>query len=57
MDYTYPSIYFAYTFFALMCALALFFLIRTIRDGYWSEDGEAVKYHVFADNGDKHHER
>lgn len=53
MDYTWPSVYFAYSFFALMFALALFFCIRSIRDGYWSKDGEAVKYQMFFDENDK----
>jgi hypothetical protein len=46
MDYTYPSIYFAYLFFALMFLLAVFFCIKTARDGYWGKDGEDVKFQV-----------
>ena len=34
-DYTYPSVYFAYLFFALMFFLAVYFFIRSRRDGYW----------------------
>jgi hypothetical protein len=50
MDYTYPSIYFAYLFFFLMFLLAVFFCLRTIKDGYWGKDGEDVKFHVLDDD-------
>ena len=50
MDYTYPSIYFAYLFFALMFLLAVFFCWRSARDGYWGKDGEDVKYTVLDDD-------
>ena len=46
-DYTYPSIFFAYFFFALCVAGAVFFFLRSFRDGYWSKDCEEVKYLVF----------
>ena len=50
-DYTWPSIYFAYLFFALSFALALFFFIRSFRDAYWGEKSEDVKYQMFDDVG------
>ncbi len=50
MDYTYPSIYFAYLFFALMFLLAVFFCIRSIRDGYWGKHGEDVKFQMLDDD-------
>ncbi len=46
-DYTYPSVYFAYLFFALMTCLSVFFFIKTLRDGYWGKDGEEPKYRMF----------
>jgi len=46
-DYTYPSVYFAYSFFAISVAVCLFFLVRSWKDGYWGEEGEKVKYQVF----------
>ncbi|MBK9168024.1 MAG: hypothetical protein IPM24_11230 [Bryobacterales bacterium] len=52
-DYTWPSIYFAYSYFVLMVLGALVFLIRTVKDGYWGARGEDVKYQVF----DSHEER
>jgi hypothetical protein len=48
-DYTWPSIYFSYFFFALCLALALFFFIRSFRDGYWGERAEEAKWRVFED--------
>jgi hypothetical protein len=48
-DYTWPSVFFAYFFFALSLALGLFFLFRSRHDGYWGKDGEEVKYRVFED--------
>jgi hypothetical protein len=48
-DYTYPSVYFAYLFFFLMFALAVYFFVRSRRDGYWGEKGEDAKFHVFED--------
>ncbi|MCX6629090.1 MAG: hypothetical protein NTW28_15840 [Candidatus Solibacter sp.] len=47
-DYTWPSVYFAYLFFALSAALALYFFVRSWKDGYWGEDGEDVKFQVVA---------
>ena len=45
-DYTYPSVYFAYLFFALMFFLAVYFCVKSAKDGYWGEDGEDIKYQV-----------
>ena len=49
-DYTWPSIYFAYLFFALSALLALYFFVRSWKDGYWNKESEAIKYSVFEDN-------
>ena len=48
-DYTWPSVFFAYFFFALSLALGLYFLLRSRHDGYWGEHAEDVKYQVFQD--------
>ena len=48
-DYTYPSVYFAYGFFTLMFLLAVFFFVRSWKDGYWGAHGEDVKYQIFDD--------
>jgi|DewCreStandDraft_4_1066084.scaffolds.fasta_scaffold328932_2 hypothetical protein len=49
MDYTWPSVYFAYFFFALLFLLAGYFFLRTCRDGYFGKHSEDVKYHMFED--------
>ena len=46
-DYTYPSVYFAYLFFALSAGVTVFFFIRSWKDGYWGKDSEEIKYVVF----------
>ena len=46
-DYTWPSVYFAYFFFAICLALAVFFFFRSRKDGYWSKESEKIKYQVF----------
>ena len=49
-DYTYPSVYFAYFFFFLSFGLAVYFFIRSRRDGYWGDKGEDAKYQIFEDD-------
>ncbi|MBK8793221.1 MAG: hypothetical protein IPN59_08690 [Holophaga sp.] len=49
-DYTYPSIYFAYLFFAIMFGLAVFFFVRTFRRGEWGEHSEDAKYKMLEDD-------
>jgi hypothetical protein len=46
-DYTWPSIYFSYLFFAICLVAALFFFFRSWKDGYWGKNAEEVKYQVF----------
>ena len=48
-DYTYPSIFLAYLLFAIFVAGALFFFVRSFRDGYWGEQGEEVKFRMLDD--------
>jgi hypothetical protein len=48
-DYTWPSVYFAYFFFTICLALALFFFFRSRKDGYWSKESEDIRYQVFED--------
>lgn len=50
MDYTYPSVYFAYFFFFIVASGAVFFFVRTCRDGYWGKDSEEVKYRMLEDD-------
>jgi hypothetical protein len=46
-DYTWPSVYFSYLFFALSLGLAVFFFVRSLRDGYFGDEAEEAKYQVF----------
>jgi hypothetical protein len=48
-DYTWPSVYFAYFFFTVCLALAVYFFARSWKSGYWAKSGEDVKYQVFDD--------
>ena len=49
-DYTYPSVYFVYLFFTLSFLLAIYFFVRSRKDGYWGEQGEDAKFQVFQDD-------
>jgi len=53
MDYTWPSVYFAYLFFFLMFLLAVFFFAKSFRDGYWGKDGEDIKFTVLDDEDER----
>jgi hypothetical protein len=48
-DYTWPSVYFAYLFFTISLGVAVYFFVRSWKDGYWGKDAEEVKYTVFED--------
>ena len=50
-DYTWPSIFFSYGFFGICVAVAVFFCVRSIKDGYWGKSGEEIKYRVFEEDG------
>lgn len=49
-DYVYPSIFLAYFMFFLFVAGAVFFLLRSRRDGYWGEQSEDPKYRMLVDD-------
>ena len=38
-DYTYPSVFFAYFFFAICSGAAVYFFVRSWKDGYWGKNG------------------
>ena len=50
IDYTWPSVYFAYWFFAICLFATIYFLLRSWRDGYWGDNAEEIKYTVFEDD-------
>ena len=52
-DYSYPSVYFAYLFFFLSFAVAVFFCLRTRKDGYWGSDAESAKYRMLRDDDEE----
>lgn len=54
MDYSYPSVFFSYFLFFLFAAGALFFLLRSVRDGYWGPHGEDPKYRMLEDEETVH---
>lgn len=49
-DYVYPSVFLAYFLFFLCFAGAIFFFVRSLRDGYWGKHGEDVKYRMLAED-------
>lgn len=49
MDYTYPSVFFSYFLFFFFLGGALFFFIRSIRDGYLGKESEEPKYRMLQD--------
>ena len=49
-DYTYPSIFLAYSLFFLCVAGAIFFLVRSRHDGYWGSQSEEPKNRMLADD-------
>lgn len=49
-DYTYPSVFFSYFLFLLMAGGALYFFIRSLKDGYLGRDSEEPKYRMLRDD-------
>jgi hypothetical protein len=48
-DYTYQSVLFAYLLFVIFGGLAVYFFIRSMKDGYWGKDSEEPKYRMMQD--------
>jgi hypothetical protein len=48
-DYVYPSIFLAYFMFFLFLVGGIFFLVKSLRHGYWGERGENPKYQMLVD--------
>jgi len=51
-DYTWPSVYFSYLFFAICLVVAVYFFFRSVKDGYWGRGSEEIKYTVFKEGSD-----
>ena len=52
-DYTYPSVYFSYFLFALFVGGAVFFFLRSLKDGYLGANSEEPKYRMLRDAQDE----
>ena len=50
MDYTYPSVFFAYLLFILVSAGSVYFFLRSRKDGYWGDSSEEPKYRMMQDD-------
>jgi len=48
-DYTYPSVFFSYFLFFLLAGGALYFFIRSLKDGYLGHNSEEPKYRMLKD--------
>jgi hypothetical protein len=46
----YPSVFLAYFMFFLFVAGGIFFLVKSLRHGYWGEHSEDPKYRMFVDD-------
>jgi len=51
-DPTWQSVYFAYLLFAIFAGGAVYFFIRTIKDGYLGPNSEEPKYRMMKDYPD-----
>ena len=49
-DYVYPSIFFSYFLFFLFLVGAIFFFVRSFRDGYWGNDSENAKFRMLGED-------
>ena len=52
-DYVYPSVFLAYLLFFLCLAGAIFFFVRSLRDGYWGKHSEDIKFQMMIQDEDK----
>jgi len=53
-DPTYQSVYFAYLLFAVLAAGAVYFFVRSIKDGYLGPNSEEPKYRMLEDDAQDH---
>ena len=49
-DYTYQSVYFAYLLFAVLAGGAVYFFVRSIKDGYLGPKSEEPNYRMLEDD-------
>lgn len=46
MDYSYPGVFLSYFMFFVLLCLAVYFCLKSRKDGYWSKEGEEIKYRM-----------
>ncbi len=51
-DATYVSVYFSYFLFFLLAGGAVFFFVRSLKDGYLGHDSEEPKFRMMHDDED-----
>ncbi len=49
-DYVYPSVFFAYFYFLILLAGAIYFFVRSFKQGYWGSESEEVKHRMLEDD-------
>ncbi|MGA2558145.1 MAG: hypothetical protein ABSF17_00590 [Terracidiphilus sp.] len=49
-DYTYQSVFFAYLLFAVLAGLAVYFFVRSVKDGYLGPNSEDPKFRMLEDD-------
>jgi len=49
-DYTYQSVFFSYFLFILLAGGALYYFIRSIKDGYLGRNSEEPKHRMLRDD-------
>ena len=52
-DHTYQSVFFAYFLFFLMVGGALYFFLRSLKDGYLGSNSEEPKFRMLRDDNDE----
>ena len=52
-DATYQSVFFSYFLFVLLAGGALYFFIRSLKDGYLGPNSEEPKYRMLQDDIDE----
>ena len=49
-DYTWQSVYFSYLLFAVLAVGAVYFFVRSLKDGYLGRNSEEPKYRMLEDD-------
>jgi hypothetical protein len=49
MDYAYPGVFLSYFMFFVLLCLAVYFFLKSRKDGYWGKEGEEIKHRMMDD--------